>query len=385
MSKNTILTIIVLVAMVVLSFMPTGFEKKEEATYAKVKAEVVGVDNRQLEQIGIVKVGAQTLQIKLLEGKFKGKVVEAPNLLSGKLEMDKIFKPKDRILAVISFDYNQILSARALDHYRLDLEWLLVGLFAVILLTFAGWTGVKALLSFGFTLLMIWKVLIPLFLRGLNPLMVTVGVVATICAVVIFLVAGINAKGLVAFLGSVAGVAVTCLCALLFGHFFKVPGAVMPYSESLLYAGFAELDLSGIFLSGIYLASSGAIMDVAMDLSASMQEIVHNRPEIGRRDLLKSGFNVGKAVIGTMTTTLLLAYSGGFTALMMLFMAQGIALVNIFNYNFIAAEILHTMVGSFGLVLTAPLTALIATFVFVRKERLEETPSVIDPTPIKDI
>lgn len=368
MNKNVILSVTIIILMIVLALIPTGFEKEEDPTYIKVRAKVMSVDNSQLEQIGIVKVGSQSLQIKILDGKFKGKTVDAPNLLSGKLEIDKIFEPSDTILAVISYNYDEILSARALDYYRIHLEWILVGIFVAILIVFAGWTGFNALTSFCFTTLMIWKVLIPLFLLGYQPLVISAGVVIIICAAVIFLVAGINKKGVVAFLGSSAGIVVTCIFAIIFGKLFKVHGAIMPYAESLLYAGFAELDLTGIFLSGIYLASSGAIMDVAIDISASMQEIIYNSPTINKRDLLKSGFNVGRAIIGTMTTTLLLAYSGGFTALMMLFMAQGIPMVNILNYNFIAGEILHTLVGSFGLILTAPLTAFIGSILFTKNQ-----------------
>lgn len=368
MNKNVILSVTIIILMIVLALIPTGFEKEEDPTYIKVRAKVMSVDNSQLEQIGIVKVGSQSLQIKILDGKFKGKTVDAPNLLSGKLEIDKIFEPSDTILAVISYNYDEILSARALDYYRIHLEWILVGIFVAILIVFAGWTGFNALTSFCFTTLMIWKLLIPLFLLGYQPLIISAGVVIIICAAVIFLVAGINKKGVVAFLGSSAGIVVTCIFAIIFGKLFKVHGAIMPYAESLLYAGFAELDLTGIFLSGIYLASSGAIMDVAIDISASMQEIIYNSPTINKRDLLKSGFNVGRAIIGTMTTTLLLAYSGGFTALMMLFMAQGIPMVNILNYNFIAGEILHTLVGSFGLILTAPLTAFIGSILFTKNQ-----------------
>lgn len=368
MNKNVILSVTIIILMIVLALIPTGFEKEEDPTYIKVRAKVMSVDNSQLEQIGIVKVGSQSLQIKILDGKFKGKIVDAPNLLSGKLEIDKIFEPSDTILAVISYNYDEILSARALDYYRIHLEWILVGIFVAILIVFAGWTGFNALTSFCFTTLMIWKVLIPLFLLGYQPLIISAGVVIIICSAVIFLVAGINKKGVVAFLGSSAGIVVTCIFAIIFGKLFKVHGAIMPYAESLLYAGFAELDLTGIFLSGIYLASSGAIMDVAIDISASMQEIIYNSPTINKRDLLKSGFNVGRAIIGTMTTTLLLAYSGGFTALMMLFMAQGIPMVNILNYNFIAGEILHTLVGSFGLILTAPLTAFIGSILFTKNQ-----------------
>lgn len=369
--KSLIFSVVVLFAMAFLFFMPTGFEQADDPTYEKVRAEVVTVDNSQLEQMGFVKVGSQGLTIKILNGKFKDQVVEAPNLLSGKMEMDKIFQPGDQVLAVLSFDYDTILNARALDHYRLHLEWMLVAAFTVLLIGFAGFTGVQALISFAFTLLMIWKVLIPSFLKGYSPLPVSVGIVITLCFVIIFLVAGINRKGLVAFLGAAAGVVTTCLLAIGFGAAFKIHGAVVPYAESLLHTGFAELDLTGIFLSGIYLASSGAIMDIAMDLSASMYELRQNNPNISKKALLRSGFNIGRAVIGTMTTTLLLAYTGGFTALLMLFMAQGIPLINIVNYNFIAAEILHTMVGSFGLVLTAPLTAVIGSVLLSKGDQKE--------------
>jgi uncharacterized membrane protein len=103
-------------------------------------------------------------------------------------------------------------------------------------------------------------------------------------------------------------------------------------------------------------------MDIAMDIGASMEEIVLHKPEVSRKELIRSGFSVGRAVVGTMTTTLLLAYSGGYTALLMVFMAQGTPGINIVNLGYVAAEILHTLVGSFGLVLVAPITAVVGGF-----------------------
>lgn len=88
--------------------------------------------------------------------------------------------------------------------------------------------------------------------------------------------------------------------------------------------------------------------------------MVCKKPEIGWKEAAASGMNVGRAAMGTMTTTLLLAYSGGYVTLMMVFMAQGTPLYNIFNYKYVASEILDTVVGSMGLVSVAPLTALCA-------------------------
>jgi uncharacterized membrane protein len=104
-------------------------------------------------------------------------------------------------------------------------------------------------------------------------------------------------------------------------------------------------------------------MDLAMDISAAMTEVLEKHPAISRGELIKSGFTVARHVIGTMTTTLLLAYSGGYTGMLMTFIAQGVPIENAINMVYISSEITHTLVGSFGLVLVAPLTAAAGGFV----------------------
>ena len=265
------------------------------------------------------------------------------------------------------------MHTNVVDVYRINIELILLALFVLLLLVYAGWTGVKAVFSFLFTGVLIWKVLLPGFLKDFNPIFLSLGIVLALTAVIVFLVGGINRKGFVAFLGATAGVVVTMLLSLLFGSLFRVHGAVKQFSGTLLYSGFANINLTQIFLSGIFLASSGAVMDIAMDVSASMREVVEKNPQISHFDLMKSGFSVGRAVVGTMTTTLLLAYSGGYSALLMVFMAQGTPTINIFNITYVAAEILHTLVGSFGLVMVAPFTAVIGGFIFTKKKGVRRT------------
>ena len=139
------------------------------------------------------------------------------------------------------------------------------------------------------------------------------------------------------------------------------------YSERLLYSGFQDLNLTQIFMAAIFLGSSGAVMDLSVDITSAVQEVVEKKPDIAAWEAVRSGMNVGRAAMGTMTTTLLLAYSGGYIALLMVFMAQGTPLAHIFNYKYVAAEIIHTVIGSFGLVSVAPFTALCAGFLLTRK------------------
>lgn len=287
--------------------------------------------------------------------------------MRGQLELDKMFSVGDKAFVVIDTFNNKMNYVNIIDHYRLNVELLLFIIFIAILIAFSGWTGIKSVLSFIFSILIIWKVLIPSFLKGINPVLISLLVVTMLTAVIVYLVAGINKKALVAFLGSMSGVIITCILALIFGTNFKIHGAVVPFSETLLYSGYGHLNLTNIFIAGIFIASSGAIMDISMDISIAVHEVVLNSPTITRKDAIKSGMTVSKAVIGTMTTTLLLAYSGGYTAMLMVFMAQGTPLLNILNLTYVSAEILHTLVGSFGLVLAAPATAVLAGIIFTNK------------------
>jgi uncharacterized membrane protein len=107
-------------------------------------------------------------------------------------------------------------------------------------------------------------------------------------------------------------------------------------------------------------------MDLAMDVAASMDELIKKKPGLTFKEMVHSGFRIGRAVVGTMTTTLLLAYSGGYITLLMAFMAQGVPLINLFNLVYVAAEVLKTLVGSFGLVTVAPFTAIVGAAVYTK-------------------
>ncbi|QJT08522.1 YibE/F family protein [Oceanidesulfovibrio marinus] len=365
---DTILVIVFTILSAILYCIPTGFEGAQPTNAVRVRGKIVQVNNDDVQQLGMLKKGHQEVVVQILEGQHKGETHSSTNQLLGRLDLDKIYTVGDTALVVLTEDQNgAIIFVNAQDHYRLGLELLLLGLFAVLLIAFAGWTGLKALLSFVFAALLLWKGLVPCMLNGYDPIWLSLGVIALLTAVVIFLVAGVTRKGVAAFAGAFLGVLTSCLMAWYFTYKFHVHGAVMPFAETLLYSGFGHLDLAKIYIAAVFIAASGAVMDLAMDVAASMHEVVEKKPDISRYEALKSGIRVGRAVVGTMTTTLLLAYSGGFITLLMAFMAQGIPLANMFNLIYVAAEVLKTIVGSFGLVTVAPFTAVVGAFLFVRK------------------
>lgn len=371
MKKNILKNLPILVGLIVLIILlliPTGYE--DALIYQgsdRCVAKVLEIDNSTIISTGLVKSGEQSCKIELMGGLFKGQITEGYNMLNGSLETDKLYEEGDKALVIISYQEDEILSVNMIDHYRLDKEIILAVIFILFLILFAGKTGIRAILSFAITVLMIWKVLIPCFLNGENPVMIGLIITMTLTIIIITLVYGFDLRALSAISGSVLGIITTGLLGVLFTDLFKIHGAVMSFSESLLYSGHADLNLTQIFMASIFIGSSGAVMDLAVDITSSIQEVVRKKPDITWKEATLSGIRVGRAAMGTMTTTLLLAYSGGYIALLMVFMAQGTPIYNILNLKYVSAEILHTIVGSFGLVTVAPFTAITSGYLLTHR------------------
>lgn len=357
-----------LLLITLLLLIPTGYEEAVQYKEAeRCIAKVLQTDNSAIVDTGLVRSGEQRCTVTFLNGKFEGRTGTAVNLLQGSLEQDKLFSVNDIAQVVISYAGEQINRVTMIDHYRLPGEWILAALFILFLIIFAGRTGIRAILSFLLTVLTIWKILVPLYLNGWNPIWAGLVITLLLTLLIIALVYGFDRRCLAAVSGSFLGILVTCILGILFTDIFKIHGAVMAYSESLLYAGYQNLNLTQIFMASIFLGSSGAVMDLSVDITSAVYEIVEKKPDIHSWEAVKSGLNIGRAAMGTMTTTLLFAYSGGYIALLMVFMAQGTPASHIFNYKYVAAEITHTVIGSFGLVSVAPFTALCASLILTKR------------------
>lgn len=376
--KTTLLMILIGIVLTgILLAIPTGFE---DALIYQGSERAVGivteVDNSAVITSGMIQSGEQSCKMEIQDGTFKGQEITGVNFLSGSLEQDKIFQVGDKAFVRISVNNGEVSSCVMSDHFRLDKEVILFLAFMVLLVAVAGKKGVLAMFSFVITILTIWKILVPSYLRGYSPVWVGIAVTVFITLVIIFFVYGFDRRTVTASMGSLLGIATTCILGILFTDLFKIHGAVMPDSESLLYSGFQNLDLTAIFMSSIFIGASGAMMDLSVDITSAVHEVVEKKPEIGWKEAAISGMHVARAAMGTMTTTLLLAYSGGCVASLMVYMAQGTPIDHILNYKYVASEILDTLVGSFGLVTVAPFTALAAGLMLTRK-RKETVPDTV--------
>ena len=367
--KNVVFILIFFAIIAALLALPTGFEDARQFKDAeKCKVLVEAVDNSSLINTGLIRIGQQVCTVRFLSGKFKMQTAEGWNMLGGSLSQDKLFRPGDKAQAVVHHYDGEIISVNLIDYYRLDGELLLALAFAVFLVVFARGVGLRSVFSFAITILVLWKILVPLFLKGHNPIFVGLVAVAIMTFVILALVYGFDKKLLSSFCGAMSGIVFAMVLSIICTSSFHIHGAVMANSEALLYSGFQDLNLTQIFMASVCVGASGSVMDLSVDITSAVSEVVRNCPGISRKEAIKSGLTVARAAMGTMTTTLLLAYSGTCIATLMTFMAQGTPVYNILNNNIVAAEIINTIAGSFGLAMTAPLTAVIAGTVLAKSQ-----------------
>ena len=371
-NKNLIFSLICIIFMGILLIIPTGFEKQIYVNAESVKAKVLETNESTVYNNGLLRQGSQVCEVELLDGTFKGEKVEAVNFLTGQLEFDKMFQVGDMALVLVEKNtQGELVFVNMLDHYRINVEWFIIIVFMGALLVFSGTTGMRTIISFVFSLLAIWEVLIPMLLKGYQPIIVGLIIGLTMATVTLILVGGFTKKAYCAIGGTVVASLLTCLMAMGFGVLFKVDGTVMAWSESLLYAGFENLNLTQIYQAAIYLSCSGAIVDLAMDLAAALEEVVEKKPDISSKEIWVSGMKIGKSVVGSQVTTLLLAYMGSFIGVMMVYMAQGTPMISILNSKSIASEILHTFVGCIGLVIVSPITTTICSYVYKKRQECD--------------
>ena len=350
--------------------LPAPGEAKERGrTGAKVRAKVLSADDSALQLLGHVKYGTQTLEVEVLSGPRKGERFFAGNTLRGQMELDNLFVPGDIVMVYLPDDAGNGSFLTVCGRWHLATMIAVFCVFALLLVAFGGKVGVNALLSFVFCCLVIWRLVVPLMLEGWSASLVAFAATAAMTALIMLFVGGWTKKALAAFLGAMLGVAAGLGLAHFLGALLGVNGATLPFVQTLVYSGAAELDLADVFIAATVLAGSGAMMDLSMDIAAGVCEVAHHNPSLGFRELCMSGIRIGRATVGTMTTTLLLAYSGGYITLLMVFAAQGTSPVVFLNSPIVVAEFAKTLAGSFAIVLVAPFTAVVAAVLFAFARR----------------
>ncbi len=310
----------------------------------------------------------QYVTLKILSGKFRGKTVAVKHMASGMMGTDMILKPGDKVLIIVDENPSEAESPSGeplfyiADYVRdLPIFWLAI-LYCFLLVAIGGIKGFKSLISLLITIAMLFFVMFPLVLRGFNPLVVSVFVVGIVSFIVFRIIGGRSVKSFSAALGTFVGVAIAGMLAMLIGKIVNLTGLSSQESKILLYSMDIKLNFQGLLFGSILIGALGAIMDIGMSIASAVDEVKKHKREASFLDLFRAGMNVGSDVMGTMSNTLILAYTGSALPLLLLLIANKIPISKIINMELIAAEIVRALAGSSGLVLCIPITAAVAAF-----------------------
>ncbi len=356
--------------ILVLIFLTSGilaFSQGEYVVYDEkaVVLEVINEDDNINENLEMI----QYVKIKMLTGKYKDEIYDIENAQSGNPIFDIPVKAGDKVMVMVEEMEDGSLVINISDYVRDTYIFFLGIIFIIILVITGGLKGFKTVLTLGLTILMIFKVLLPFMLKGYNPLLLTIFISALITIITILIIAGFNNKSLSAIIGTISGVIIAGLIAFIVGSKVKLTGLSSEEASMLLYIPQnINFNFRDLLFSGILLGALGAVMDVSMSIASSIEEISKANPYLTNKELFFSGMNVGKDIMGTMANTLILAYTGSSIPLVLLFMAYDISFLKIINMDLVATEIIRSLSGSIGLIMTIPITALVS-IMFISKTK----------------
>lgn len=313
----------------------------------------------------------QSVEVKLLTGKYKGDKVIIDNMLMGNPAYDINLKKGDKVILHAEQNNGGGLNFFIADIQRVNVLYFLAGLFFALLLIIGKKKGFFSLISILIILGLIFWLLTPLILIGINPILATVTICALASVAAIYLVGGINSKSSAAILGTMLSLLIAGVLSILTIKFANLTG--FSSEESMfLFSAHPNLNFAGVLASAMIIGALGAVMDIGMSISSTINELFTSNNSLEIKELFTSGMNVGKDIIGTMANTLILAYLGGSLSLVLL--AGNIDLQKFFNLNQVATEISSALIGSVAIVLCVPITAIIAAYLIKKSppERMEE-------------
>lgn len=362
--------LVVILFLLIGIFTPALGEEK-----AVLKSETGIVENIKYEDMESINQGEQTTKqevtVKVLTGDFKGTERIIDNMLTGNPAYDINLSKGDKVILHLEQISETVTSPNDVNIYIADIQrqneiWIFAGIFCLLLLFIGRKKGFTSIISILSTVGLIFFMLMPMILSGFCPIAsaVLVGILSTI--ITIYLVGGFNSKSSSAIIGT--SISLICagalsIIAIYFAHLTGFAGE----ENMFLYTARPDLSFTGILSASMIIAALGALMDTAVSIASTINEIYETDKNLSIKQLFNSGMNVGKDIIGTMSNTLILVYLG--SSLPLVLLSNNIDLNKFFNLNQVATEILSALIGSIAILACVPITAIIAAYLIKKQKQ----------------
>ena len=350
------------------------FAKPDESTYTLsqhmssqynvVKARVIDTDDSALVDepfINGMKIGVQKTTVEIIRGNHRGEVYDINNTMNRVLNIH--LKPDMTFLCMVQETDGEVQRVDVYGYNRDMLIYGLVTVFVLVVLLVGRKKGIYSLASLAFTMIIVIFFLIPRIMEGHNPILMAIVTAALTTVATMFIVSGCNSKSVSAIAGIVIGVIASGVVSVIAGRLGHISGINAQEAEEMIYlAQDIPLKVPELFFAGIIVSALGAIMDIGISISSTVFEVRAANPKLGMSELYKSGMNVGRDTIGTMTNTLILAFAGSSMAVMIIIAMYRLPFLRMINLNMLGLEVIQGISGSIGLIITVPVTALCAAF-----------------------
>ncbi len=328
-----------------------------------VKAQVTSIIQDH-EQSGDVYIGDQTVQLELLSGDHAGESVEATSSSAYLYGVHCTIGMK--VIAIVSESNGELVTS-VYGYNRAPALYAIVALFLLSILVIGGKCGLYSVIGLVFTFISILWFFLPAIYRGWSPILAAIVVVVLTTLVTMYLVGGFTAKATSAVLGTILGVLAAGVLAWIFGKITHVTGYNVSDIENLIYVQEETgIQVGELLFAGILIAALGAVMDVSMSISSTLQELHEQNPTMTARQLCRSGMTVGRDMMGTMSNTLILAFAGGSINTIVMFYAYDYEYLQLINLFDMAIEIIQGISASMGVILTVPFVSCIGAWLIVK-------------------
>ncbi len=330
------------------------------------KAEVVDIIKDNETESGN-QIGDQVVFLKLLSGDYKGNTVEAVSSSS------YLYGAHCEVGMRVIAEVNESDDSLYVTVYSQDRTWMLyaiVLLFLITLCIIGGRQGLNSAVALVFTFVCIVFLFLPMIYRGISPIFAAVVVAVLTTFVTMYLIGGLSSKSVTSMIGTVAGVGISAVLAVLFGRLTGISGYNVSDIEQLEYVGqMTDVRIGELLYAGILISALGAVMDVAMSVASTISEIHYRNPELSRKELFTSGIRVGKDMMGTMSNTLILAFTGSSINTLVFMYVYGYTSTQITNMYSIGIEVIQGISSTMGVILTVPIVSVICAWHLKTKKR----------------
>ena len=335
------------------------------------QGKVVEVSSENLEydeELGLY-LGNQILKIEITGGEQKGEIIEVSNYLT---KTHNVYAQNGMKLIINADTPENAEPYYTVYNYDRNIPILscCIILAAAIICIGRG-KGVKAILGLGYSMFIIIYLVIPAVFSGYSPIWMSILCAVLSTAVTLLLLNGQSKKTYAAIIATTIGVLFALLLFMLMSWMLHLNGFSSSEAESLILIHESTgLKIKDLLFAGVLISSLGAIMDVGMSIVSSLYEVQHHNPAITAKQLFRSGIEIGKDMIGTMTNTLILAFTGSAFITLLVFISYQVQFNQLFSSNYMAIEIAQGVCGTFGIVLTVPVASAVAACILTGKRFL---------------